>query len=79
MVFEPKERTNINYELVAQGLARLDIDDDAALDKFPEFIDAAEQALVAGRGFAADWRADAAYVDAVRAARNKRTRYTTSP
>jgi hypothetical protein len=75
LVFDPEARININFELVAQGLVKLDLSNEAALDLFPEFIDAAERALVTGAGHAAEWRQDLAYIDGLRAARAKRTKW----
>ena len=67
MMFVPARHVNLNYELVRSGVARLPMDPASrdALRLFPEFIEAARQALSEGVGFTAEWRDDRAYVDAV--------------
>ncbi|MCG8418582.1 MAG: hypothetical protein MJE77_11635 [Proteobacteria bacterium] len=67
MLFVPARHVNLNYELVRSGLARLAVDAASreALGLFPEFVDAARDALADGVGFAAEWRGDAEYVQAV--------------
>ncbi len=71
MLFVPARHVNLNYELVRSGLARLSVDPASreALRLFPEFADAASQALAEGAGFTAEWRTDRAYVNAVEQAR----------
>lgn len=71
MLFVPARHVNLNYELVRNGLARLALDHAGrkALRVFPEFADAAADALEEGAGFAAEWRDDTLYVRAVQAAR----------
>ena len=70
MLFIPNSKVNVNYEVVRQGYAKLDVDDKAALGRFPEFLQAAEDALGDGHN-AATYRLDQAYVDSLRAARAK--------
>lgn len=69
MLFVPAHHLNLNYELVRAGLARLRTDEEGALALFPEFADAAEQALEQGAGLAGRWREDREYTAAVAAAR----------
>ena len=74
MLFVPSRHVNLNYELVRGGLARLPTDAASrdALLLFPEFAEAAGQALADGVGFTAEWRSDRAYIEAVERARSQR-------
>ena len=71
MLYVPAHHLNLNYELVRAGLARLRLDR-RELALFPEFAEAAHEALADGAGFAAEWRDDRAYVAAVAEARARR-------
>lgn len=67
MLFVPDRHVNLNYELIRSGVARLALDKTSlgALRLFPEFAEAASEALDEGVGWAAQWREDAAYVAAI--------------
>ncbi len=65
LLLDPAGKLNVNYELIAQGLARLDTSNADALARFPEFAQAAQAALDQGRGFAKTWESDSAYAQAV--------------
>ena len=67
MLFVPDRHVNLNYELVRSGIARLPTDETslAALRLFPEFAEAASEALDEGAGWAAQWRTDPEYVGAI--------------
>lgn len=72
MLFVPAHHLNLNYELLRAGLARLKVEARHELSLFPEFAEAAHQALSEGVGFAGEWSRDRAYVAAVDAARLRR-------
>lgn len=65
MLMVPEEHLNLNYELLRHGLVRLAVDDERALRSYPELVEAAQQALDAGTGFARDWKQDGDYVATV--------------
>lgn len=65
LVLLPGENMTLNLELLAHGLARLDVSDTAAARAYPELASAAAHALLERRGFAAAWSEDAEYRAAV--------------
>ena len=73
LLFQPQTKMNLNYELVRRGLAKLDVSNAEALDRYPEFIEAAQQALIDGVGGGGRWKSDPTYVQAIQAARDSRS------
>lgn len=65
VVVIPREKVNLNFELLRHGFVRLDIEDREALRTFPELREAAQAALEASTGFARDWREDLTYAEGV--------------
>ena len=62
VIFDPQSKVNLNHELLAHGLARLDTSDPDLAAMFPELAQAASDALDEGRAYADEWRNDWQYV-----------------
>lgn len=60
-LFVPEQRMNVNAELLARGLAKLDLGNLDLLREHPQLVEAALDALDARRNLAAHWADDEAY------------------
>jgi hypothetical protein len=57
-VFLPNSKMSLNAEILARGLARLDMRDSSALLEFPELVDAALSAVEGRHNLAGQWADD---------------------
>ncbi len=62
MLFVPSRRITLNYELVRNGLAKLRFEETDILERYPEMVSAAADALEDGVGWACVWSSDTEYV-----------------
>jgi hypothetical protein len=65
LLFVPSRRMTLNYELVRNGLAKLGFEDTDVLERYPEMVAAAADALEDGVGWACIWSHDDDYVDKI--------------
>lgn len=64
-IFVPDRQMNVNLELIARGLAKLDTNNPVAVQRYPMFVEAAREAVRTGAGFASEWAEDSGYVQAL--------------